>query len=259
MKTQQLLTSIAEAVFSQAGERFFHSLVELLASTLQVRFSFMCHMLGHNSELFESFAFWDDKKNQGGIHRRTLERLCEKIETGVKMIGASDIQSLFPDDPWIRDAGIQSCCMIPLFDNAGNLLGQLGVFDDKPLEDREQTVATLGIFATHASAEIERQRAEQKLQESEECFRAISSAALCGIIMMDKGYLLHTTCNLTRSASGMFEQGLRRDMVGLNGLLHESIKKHPTGARSASIKTKRELIEIVGKVLHADAPLERAE
>ena len=57
----------------------------------------------------------------------------------------------------------------------------------------------------------------------------------------------------------MFEQGLRRDMVGLNGLLYESIKKHPTGARSAPIKTKRELIEIVRKVLHADTPLERAE
>ena len=75
--------------------------------------------------------------------------------------------------------------MIPLFDSEGNLLGQLGVFDDKPLEDIEQTVATLEIFATRAAAEIERRRAEHRLQESEECFRAIGSAALCGIIMMD--------------------------------------------------------------------------
>lgn len=55
-----------------------------------------------------------------------------------------------------------------LFDSAGALLGQLGVKDDKPLDDAEKVVATLEIFAARAAAKIGIQRSVRKLQEEME-------------------------------------------------------------------------------------------
>lgn len=87
-----------------------------------------------------------------------------------------------------------------------------------------------------------------------------AAKAMAQVELGDRGYLLRATWNSARGAAPrILEQFLCCDMVHLNSLLHESIKKHATSARSAPIESKRELVEIIRQVLNADSALKGAQ
>ena len=60
---------------------------------------------------------------------------------------------------------------VPFLDRAGNILGHLAVFDERPMPADPRRGFILRIFAARATAEQERMRAEQRLRASEARFR----------------------------------------------------------------------------------------
>lgn len=180
------LISIAHAVFSQTAEPFFHALVEHLATSLGVRFAFLCHLDESKSMSLKPLAFRGDPKLEGHINRHTIERLCQRIGTSECTVSSADVKRLFPDDRWIWQEGIRCCVAIALTDKSGRLLGHLGVLDDKHLEESNQVHAALQIVASRAAAEIERLEWVRQLRESEQKFRSICAAALDAIVVTNE-------------------------------------------------------------------------
>lgn len=179
------LTSIAHAVFSRTAEPFFDALVEHLATSLGVRFSFLCHLVEPESTSLQPLSFWGDATLDGHVSRRMMERLCSRVHLCEYTVSTADLQNLFPEDPWIWQEGIRSCVAITLTDQAGGLLGHLGVLDGKHLEESDQVEAALEIVASRAAAEIERLRVVRELRESEGKFKSICTAALDAIIVVN--------------------------------------------------------------------------
>ena len=73
----------------------------------------------------------------------------------------------------------------PLFNSAGQLIGNLCIIDNKPLDDERRAKSVLEIFAARAAAEIERKRAEDALRESEERLARAEKSSLVMVTHAD--------------------------------------------------------------------------
>ncbi|MEK7679688.1 MAG: diguanylate cyclase, partial [Deltaproteobacteria bacterium] len=73
---------------------------------------------------------------------------------------------MFPDDAWLKEAGIESYLAIPLFDATGGPTGHMGVMDTLPMDESSENEDILRVFAARASSEMVRMRAERDLAES---------------------------------------------------------------------------------------------
>jgi formate hydrogenlyase transcriptional activator len=77
----------------------------------------------------------------------------------------------FPRATFLAERGIDGYMAVPLQAGAGNVLGFLSVFDDRPMPAEPRRLFILRIFAARATAELQRIRAEQRLSESEARYR----------------------------------------------------------------------------------------
>jgi PAS domain S-box-containing protein len=77
----------------------------------------------------------------------------------------------WPDARFLADRNIEGYMAVPFRDNAGNVIGFLSVFDERPMPAEPRRLFILQIFAARAAAEFERLRAEQRVNESEARYR----------------------------------------------------------------------------------------
>ena len=73
--------------------------------------------------------------------------------------------------------GIESYLGVPLLDDAGNHLGHLAVFDERPMPAEPRRLFIFRIFAARAAAELGRLRAERRLRDSEQRYRDLYDEA----------------------------------------------------------------------------------
>lgn len=76
---------------------------------------------------------------------------------------------------------------IRLNNPVGQPLGTLCVLSDQPIDDPDHVVSVLRLFATRVAAEIERDKRERKLRESEASYRRLLETAREGIAITDSG------------------------------------------------------------------------
>ncbi len=92
-----------------------------------------------------------------------------------------------------KEKGLQSYVAVPIYSSAtGEILGHIAALDDKPMTENQNQTSILKIFAARAGSEIDRLKAEEKLnaalrsanielqqqlKESEERFRDLFEEA----------------------------------------------------------------------------------
>jgi PAS domain S-box-containing protein len=91
----------------------------------------------------------------------------------------------FPLDADFAKLALQGYAGYPLNDARGAPLGLIAVVSRRPLPPGGPIESIVKIFAVRASAELERQRAEQALRESEASYRAIFEASEDAIFIHD--------------------------------------------------------------------------
>lgn len=171
-RNQETLRLLVEGTSSVTGEEFFRSLVRYLAAALQVRFGFVAERLEENKARL--LSVWTGSGYGESIEYVTLGAPCDDIAHRPLAYYPARVRELFSERPLLRQYGVESYLAIPLFDSAGRALGHMGVMDDKPMGAHPPDLSVLRIFAARASAEIERNRAEQALRESEQRFRQMA-------------------------------------------------------------------------------------
>lgn len=167
------LLRLAQGTRGVAGESFFESLVNDLASALRTD----CALIGlcppgepdrlralalqMHGELSDALEF----EIPGTPHERTLD-------AGLSVF-ATQIQTLFPQDMTLVDHGWDSYAGAPLYDANGNAIGVLAVMHTRPLHNPDLVKSLIQVFSERAAAELERQHAEEELRVSEQRFAAI--------------------------------------------------------------------------------------
>lgn len=153
-----------EETAAATGGDFFQLLVQHLAQSLHVRYSFVAECTDATKNHVRTLAFWKDKDFAENVAFPLKGTPCERVISGEVCCYPERIQKLFPDDRDLVTLAAEGYVGVPLRDSAGHILGHVAVIDDKPLHLQPHQMAVLKILAARAGAELERERAYKHAQ-----------------------------------------------------------------------------------------------
>ncbi len=159
---EQALLSVVQGTSWTVGEDFPRSLVQQLAAALQVRFAFLAELHPTIKKRARLLAIWEGTGYGENFDYDTTGTPCEHVFENTISYYPADLQKIFPDDPWVKEKGIESYLAIPVHDPGGNPIGHLGVMHGSPMPQGPPRESILRIFAARAGAELELRRAEGK-------------------------------------------------------------------------------------------------
>ena len=155
---ERLIQDIARGVSAEVGESFFRSLVEHLATLLDADLAFVGELVHSSVPGIHVTAAAGAGADSGDLDY-VLEATPSKevLEQGL-VAYREGAAAVFPGDPFLAARGIEGYVGAALVDSHGKPLGILAVLFRRKLEDPDFTKDLLRIFATRASAELERQQ-----------------------------------------------------------------------------------------------------
>ncbi len=162
-ETEHLLRAITEGTAAAVGDAFFASLVEHLATALQVRYVFVAECMKDN--VARSRAFWSGSAFAENFEYNLTGTPCMSVVAGSVCCYPQNLQQLFPTDELLVPMGAESYVGVPLVNASRQVIGHLVVIDDKPMERDPFWISVLQTFAGRAGAELERQKADETLRE----------------------------------------------------------------------------------------------
>lgn len=176
-KSEEALEAIVKGTIAPGSQDFFQNLVRQLAQALQVPMVFIAERREETFPIVHGLAFWHEDRLKPKFEYDCLEGPGEKVFDGHPVYFPLGVQELFPNNPTVKALNIEGYCGTPLFNFAGDIVGNLAIMDQKPLRMNAQDRALLKVFAARAGTELERKRAQEALQESQERYRALYDEA----------------------------------------------------------------------------------
>lgn len=180
-----ILRALVEGTATAIGDDFFRSLVQQLALVLGVRYAFVAEFAEVNTRA-RTLAYFGNQEFRPNIEFLLAGTPCEDVVRGTVCHYPERVQQLFPADKALIHLGVESYLGVPLLDAKGEVLGHLAVFDDKPMPKESRLMSIFRIFASRATAELDRKRAEQTRLESEQRLSRILASAMDAIITIDE-------------------------------------------------------------------------
>ncbi|HEV2949427.1 MAG TPA: sigma 54-interacting transcriptional regulator [Gemmataceae bacterium] len=164
------LRAVVEGTARGTGQEFFQSLVRHLAEAIDVHYAVVAEFPKAPPHV-RTLAFWERDRIVDNFEYDFTGTPCAEIVRGGLVHYPSGVSKLFPQAAPLVSRGIDSYMAVPFVDGEGNILGHLAVFDERPMPAEPRRAFIFRIFAARASAELERLRAEQRLQQSEARYR----------------------------------------------------------------------------------------
>lgn len=177
VNTDRALRLIYEHTITLKGDEFFRALARSVASAMRVRYALVAEFANADTTI-RTLAFWADNSFKENVEHALVSRPCEAVLSGDVLCYPQDVQTVFPRDTALAHLSAESCLAIPLIDASGHVLGHLAILDDAPMEVAESEMSALRNLGVRAAAELERERAECSLRESELRFRQRYEAEL---------------------------------------------------------------------------------
>lgn len=165
-RMEEILFNIAEGVVAKIGKAFFQSLVLQIAEMLNIDYVMVSKLIHEGNEL-ETIALYAHGAILDNVVYPFVGTPDEKVLEKGLLTYYENPQQQFPKDHSLGEMGVKSYMGIPLTDSNKHPLGLLVIMGKKELKEVEIAGSLLKIFAGRASAELERERAEKTLQESE--------------------------------------------------------------------------------------------
>jgi PAS domain S-box-containing protein len=170
------LRAIVEGTAGSTGEEFFRSLVQHLSRAIDVRYAFIAEFAGVNTRV-RTLAYWARDRIVANVEYDLDGTPCQEVVKGNLCHHPTGVKDLFTRDRPLVELGIESYLGVPLLDPAGNHLGHLAVFDERPMPSEPRRLLVFRIFAARAAAELTRLRLLHALGESEQRYRDLYEEA----------------------------------------------------------------------------------
>ena len=177
---EQRIRLVAEGTASATGEAFYDALVRALASVCGTRYAMLGALRGPCE--VEALALWNSDALEHGLRYSILGTPFESVLADRFFSVEDRIAEEFPEDLLIEEWGIQSFIGVALVSSDGELLGVLSAFHDAPLPHEARDPALLRIFASRATAELERMQMQVAVEESEALASGIIESSPDGIL-----------------------------------------------------------------------------
>ena len=165
-RAEGMLRKIAEGVSASPSE-LLGSLARRLGDVLGVDFVFVGRVVGDNHQRVKTVIALMDGEIRENIEYELENTPCEDVMKYGSVSHASNVQSLFPLDQQLVEMEVESYLGIALRDTTGQPFGLVSVMSRKPFENIGTHESLLQIFASRAAAEMEREQAEESLQQTQ--------------------------------------------------------------------------------------------
>jgi len=158
-----ILRLIDEGTAAKTGAAFFRELVMRLAEALGAQIAFVSRFCEDNTRV-HVLAFWTGQTIEENFDYQLVGSPCEQVLGGEIVAYNRGVSELFPAERTELEAlGAEAYLAIPLKNPLGEVLGHLAVIATGEKNWAERDYGILRIFAARATAEIERQLAEQEM------------------------------------------------------------------------------------------------
>lgn len=164
-QSKEALQLVLEGTATKVGEAFFRTCTRALADTLNVRYAMITELVGIAQDRVHTLAFWQGDSFGENFEYPLEETPCREVLAGKACIYKDSVQHYFPNDADLVTLDAESYYGIPILNISGQTLGHIAVLDTAPLKDVSQYEMILQIFAARAASEIERQQAQQALEQ----------------------------------------------------------------------------------------------
>jgi PAS domain S-box-containing protein len=166
-RMEAALRTISEGTAGPTGGDFFRTVARLAAETLETRYALVTEIVGAGRDQVRTLAFWQAGEFAPNVTYPLAGTPCEEVVAGRICHHPRGIQALFPDDHDLAALEAEGYLGVPLPGATGQVVGHIALIHDRPLLPEARDLALLRIFATRAGTELERQRAEDALRESQ--------------------------------------------------------------------------------------------
>jgi PAS domain S-box-containing protein len=190
------LLAVVEGTAAGTGQEFFRSLVRHLAAAINVDYAvvgeFRQFPVGH------VHACWE----RGQILEHfdydcSTSPSCEVLVKDVVHY-SSGVLRHYPRAAILIANQVEGYLAVPLRAGPDNVLGFLSIHNKSPLPEDPRRLSIMRIFAARATAELQRIRAEQRLQESEARYRDLyENAPNAYLIVGMDGLIVDVNCRVT--------------------------------------------------------------
>ena len=181
---QETLVFLAECGYTASGESFFQSLARYLADKLDMDFVCIDRLLGDGLQA-QTVAVYCNGEFLDNIVYGLRDTPCGDVVGKSICCFPRDVRKLFPNDPALEDLRAESYAGTTLWSFDGKPVGLIAVISRKPLLNSKFVESVLQMVAVRAAGELERERAELAMRESEELHRTILNASPDDISITD--------------------------------------------------------------------------
>ena len=172
----EIIHNIALGVSSSSGESFFEKLVLHLWDLYQMDY-ILVGVFDKEENSVKTLKFCVKGKIVDNMTYALEHTPCANVVAQESAIYTKNVKENFPKDLFFQEHNIESYLGIRLVDRAGNGVGLLSCLDSKEIKNPELMQSVLEIFASRASAELERLQTEKELENHiQERTNALSSA-----------------------------------------------------------------------------------
>ncbi len=163
-RTENALQNLIEGTAALTGPAFFPALVQHIATALGASHAFVTEVVEDGSRL-HFLAAWADGHHLPNDTVNAEGTTCLlALEQGTYYC-ERDVITRFPENPRLAPMGVESYMGVALKNQVGQAIGTLCIFLRQPIADPEHATQILQVFAARASAELERQRAKQAMEQ----------------------------------------------------------------------------------------------
>ncbi|MCC6395725.1 MAG: PAS domain S-box protein [Bacteroidetes bacterium] len=177
---ENAIKAILSGTLSATGEKFFRAFVLELSALLRVRFAFVLQPIAGSPAQARTLAIAEDGKIVENAAFPVAGTLCENPDGDPVVFLGEGAARRYPGDPLIRRWKAEGVIAVRLHSTPGVFRGMIGVAHDRALEDNAPVRSVISLFATRATAEIERLETDEFLRENESRLRSIIDNAPLG-------------------------------------------------------------------------------
>ena len=158
--------SIVKGTTATVGQDFFVQLAKHLSESLSMRYVMVAELYRKSTSL-NTLAVWKDGKADENFESPVNGTVFADVLSQKKYLLINDVDKLYQSNSVLAQCKAAFFFGILLYDSKGKPMGLLCLVNDKPQQNISLIEAILTVFASRASAELERKLAEEKQRSIE--------------------------------------------------------------------------------------------
>jgi PAS domain S-box-containing protein len=166
-RRESALRAIVEGTSGKTGADFYQACTKYLSEIFEVRYTFLTKLLDESLTKSQMISLWTGGELIEPYEMELAGTPCLSTYQNSWGIFPSDLQAQFPLATALASLEGESYISVVIRDFEGNIIGNLGVIDTKPLpEDTSTLQFILQLFANRVATEMKRQADEDKIKNT---------------------------------------------------------------------------------------------